>query len=760
MKIGKSILIAFVLLLSACPTQMTPKEEIITVSVKKLTDGHINQDYYYEIPYQGDMSTFYFQSDTLPPGLQMDSLGIISGTPTQDGVFNTDVNICRLSDDSIRSTQKIEIAIIEKKLTIMVHAAFDNNIDYEYEEKIGSITAFTESLKQLQNSWSTQNVQFTVLFDSQNNRTPIKDGYYALSGGDFEKDLKLEIPEVNSGSTKDVNSFIDWTYENYPADSYMYIIHSHGSGFVDTESVSTSDSTARAISSDETDEDFLTHAEIEYFLKHFIDRTGTKLDLFYPYACLMGGIELAWSIKDYSNYMLASEDSFPAEHWRIDDVIAHIGSKELNGKNIGTALCDSAFSFMPDESRKFDLSLINLNKIQGLYNEIEDFSVAALNDIREHNNLAPYNKAALYAYRMDVNQYMDLGHFMKLLSSSSGLNEAVKNEALNVITSLGSILEYQKKNAMDNCYGLSIYFPFNTQYLIDMPADTYKKNITFGSNSWVDFAELVSGGLNKDFEDDIYEPDNDKFTATPIKVNETQYHTLKFYMGADGYRKMDGDYYTIDLQEGDTVSIHVNPVFDASGLLNSPLIKYVDICTDKYPDKESLSGFNHPRNTLDSAIYFECPKSDTYFIQVYDEYEDEGPYTIEVKEWEPNYDIYEPDNDMSGASSVILVDGETQEHNFHSYFDEDWIAVDLVLGQRIQIKASSHEENAELYAYIGYYNSDTGYLYDTEYSDWRTANTLDMIYEAKQTGRHFMRMSDSSSKTDYAEYSLSIVTAP
>ena len=101
--------------------------------------------------------------------------------------------------------------------------------------------------------------------------------------------------EINSGLLSDTEAFLSWATARYPSEHYMYSIFNHGSGFTDLPP-----DTPRVlgIGFDEgSDNDRLTHNELGQamaFLKRLLGRT---VDIFYPFACLMGGVELAYEVR-------------------------------------------------------------------------------------------------------------------------------------------------------------------------------------------------------------------------------------------------------------------------------------------------------------------------------------------------------------------------------------------------------------------------------------------------------------------------------
>jgi hypothetical protein len=83
-KTSRALAVGFVVLLCVAFVGCQPQEASITASL--LPNGTVGQSYSYQL--QGDhVSTWSLMSGVLPQGIQLNSAGTLSGTPTLAGTF-------------------------------------------------------------------------------------------------------------------------------------------------------------------------------------------------------------------------------------------------------------------------------------------------------------------------------------------------------------------------------------------------------------------------------------------------------------------------------------------------------------------------------------------------------------------------------------------------------------------------------------------------------------------------------------------------
>ena len=421
--------------------------------------------------------------------------------------------------------------------TILIHIAADNNIDYSFEQNYGILSNYLATLENVKAADTGNRLKIVVLMDSYTVDTEgqlyissIIPGYYVLTGGNFNDDL---VPgtagNINSGSVAVSQAFIDWVFANgYTSDHYMYSVFNHGGGFNDNDTTGTFGISTFGIAFDENQNDSLTHYELAQITAYLKSKNGSnKIDLFYPYACLMGGTELAYEVRNNANYMLSSEQSFPADEWSYEALSAILTSTKTSGLGIGKAFCNSAYNYFVFTSpRKFTLSLIDLSKMDALYTAIDEYADAADAFIGTSSTRASYfNDAVMNSFQMDYYYYIDFGNYLDNVLATTEIDSTVKDEATNVNIALSDAVVYKQQNGCPDASGLTI-FHNNWHKVEQYSTTTYETILDFGTNYWTDYVAKVDS-LVTSITADAYESDNTYTNAKTLVLNgATQNHTL------------------------------------------------------------------------------------------------------------------------------------------------------------------------------------------------------------------------------------------
>lgn len=428
--------------------------------------------------------------------------------------------------------------------TILIHLAIDNDLDYKYEKEKGIISTILTNLESQKALDSNDSVNVLILMDCYNCDTHFQDGYYKLTGENFNSDLSVSINEINSGNPADSYSFIDWALTNYPALHYFYSIVGEGSGFDDnnidgtitqqslsSSKLSLNKTISKSIAIDNSSNDSLSHNEIGKICDYLRQKINKKIDLFFADSWLMGGIELGYEIKDSVNYLISSEEIFPIDSWSPNFISSIISNPDISAVDIGKNICDSAYQFFSAKQSNFTLSLVDLSKMNNLYSSINSFSSESINFINNDSNKAKYfNNAADTSFIMCSTfnikyYYVDLGSFFNNVINSSNIPLNIRNLATQVNSGLSNSVIYQKNYGYSLSTGLSIFHNiWNSAF--QYPPTTYRSILTFGQNQWTDYITVMDS-LTQVVEGDQYEPDDDFSSSNVMRPDASkQNHTF------------------------------------------------------------------------------------------------------------------------------------------------------------------------------------------------------------------------------------------
>lgn len=175
---------------------------------------------------------------------------------------------------------------------------------------------------------------------------------------DGELVLLSSSDDANMGSAASLTDFLVWGQNNYLAERNMLILWDHGGG------------STKGVCFDENHSfDALTLSELRTAFKNA--GLYQKFDVVGFDACLMASVETAAIVRDYADYMVASEEIVPGGGWDYK-AIAESFSNKNDPIEIGKDICDSFIEKSASDSHAAftTLSLIDLSKIDSILNEL------------------------------------------------------------------------------------------------------------------------------------------------------------------------------------------------------------------------------------------------------------------------------------------------------------------------------------------------------------------------------------------------------
>lgn len=256
--------------------------------------------------------------------------------------------------------------------------------------------------------------------------------------------------------------FIDYVYENYETDLYDLILWDHGGGPIYGYGLDEFNMKNTAMSLD-TLNDALDDTKL---------MKETKFDFIGFDACLMGSIEVAYSLKDKANYLIASEELEPGAGWNYS-FLGEI-TPETKTSEVGKIIIDEFFTYYEEGRYKgnLTLSIMDLNDVEILVEEVN----ALFNKADTAININTYSKYARKLTRETV--YGNTGRsastydLVDLMDLTNSISDEYPEEAEAVETAIKDVIVYSKDN-MSNTNGISIYFPTNNKKNVDKMLTAY-----------------------------------------------------------------------------------------------------------------------------------------------------------------------------------------------------------------------------------------------------------------------------------------------
>lgn len=341
--------------------------------------------------------------------------------------------------------------------------------------------------------------------------------YYHLSGksplllhiikdqaGQVVTDTVYRFPERNSATAASLTSAMKVTATLFPADEYGLILWSHGTGWLpqgyyDTGSISTGTSVASysPLQVDARKEDvFFINKQAFAFeggypggidpyanLVKMADETGmstrsfgsengtemeiTDLAKAFPYkpsfvifdACLMGGIEVAYQLKDTTDYVLFSPAEVLASGFPYSRIMQHIFSNPTDLVSVAQEYY-YYYNAQGGFSRSGTISLIKTSELENVASAARD--VFQVN--REKISSLNMNGIQRY-FRNNKHWFYDLGDFINQLGTAE--QAAAFTAALEQAVIYKATTPYFIDIPINRYSGVSTYIPNPTNETLD-----------------------------------------------------------------------------------------------------------------------------------------------------------------------------------------------------------------------------------------------------------------------------------------------------
>lgn len=336
----------------------------------------------------------------------------------------------------------------KKTVTFLVYMAADNNLN-EY---------INDDLNEMQRVGSTYNLNLLVHLNTRlhqqekvTKKLVVHKGYIEQYGTDKMKD---------SGDPETLISACKWALKHYPAEQFVLVLWNHGSGSINR-------TISRSVCYDDTTGNYLTDYKLVQALEQVIQVLGKKIDIIAFDACLMADLEIAYAIKNYAHYMVASQETIPGTGFGYDYALEDAAKKWVHPYQLTKMIVHAYEKEYAKITNNYTLSAINLAKLDLLTantNRIAEQLTKAL-----HKNYTETYKYIRYCIRRATRfdkKYVDMFDFYSILIkhlSNITSDPLIRNtlselleEGLNLLTN--SIIDYVHGDSYPNSHGLSIYF--------------------------------------------------------------------------------------------------------------------------------------------------------------------------------------------------------------------------------------------------------------------------------------------------------------
>ena len=138
--------------------------------------------------------------------------------------------------------------------------------------------------------------------------------------GKITSPVLQDIPKADMGDWKHLVDFVAWAKKNAPAQHYMLVVWNHGSGW--DKAHRASGIVINGISYDDETGNHMSTPDLGQALAAM-----GKTDIYASDACLMAMAEVAYQIKDYTDYIVGSEETEPGDGYTYDTLLGPLAAK-------------------------------------------------------------------------------------------------------------------------------------------------------------------------------------------------------------------------------------------------------------------------------------------------------------------------------------------------------------------------------------------------------------------------------------------------
>ena len=277
-----------------------------------------------------------------------------------------------------------------------------------------------------------------------------------------------DLGRKNTGDPNSLSDFLAWGISNFPAKKYAIILWDHGSGI-------------NGFGGDpQFSNDKLTIDEIH---QAFADAAkvmlNKKFELIGFDSCLMASVEIANSIKQFGNYMVASEEIEPQWGWDYSSILTSLTAYSTeDGSKLGKTIVDSFFKRTQSISlsqgyntqKEITMSVVNLTKISQLVNDLDNLGGYIGNKITDVTSVNSLTESIAFTERYGLTFKGDAGlvdiydlisNIEKKFPQSANLVDAVQKSLNN------TVIYKANGDSNPNAHGLSIYTPVKEDEFTD-----------------------------------------------------------------------------------------------------------------------------------------------------------------------------------------------------------------------------------------------------------------------------------------------------
>ena len=275
---------------------------------------------------------------------------------------------------------------------------------------------------------------------------------YRITNGSLE--LLHTMSGTNMAEPATLTEFIDYGYENYPADYYSMILWDHGGGAV------------LGFGADENhDYDSLSLEELgQAFQDAKLTAAGERFEWVGFDACLMAMVEVVNVMADYSDYLIASEEMEAGEGWNYACLKTLSDGTHYEGMDAAEEILNSYstyyennYQYTPD----YTMACLDLSHTQEVVLGWENLITVAHQELQNngYSKIAKMRDHAKSFGKISTSGFYDT---VDLYDITEKMASAYPEQADNLQSALDKMVVQLATN-VHGANGVAVYFPYENK---------------------------------------------------------------------------------------------------------------------------------------------------------------------------------------------------------------------------------------------------------------------------------------------------------
>ncbi len=281
-----------------------------------------------------------------------------------------------------------------------------------------------------------------------------RDADTAVVGSPIVEDLGSGI---DMGAWQELNRFIAWGQQRYPADRYAVVIWNHGAGWRSTKAP------GKAVEPRSVSIDDSTRNEIQTWQLPQSLNVSPKVEMVIFDASLMQMAEVAYELRGSTGIMVGSEESPPGEGYVYDSFLTDLAaSPSMTAKQLGQAIVTRTMATYGAHGNNTQ-SMVDLSRMETVASALDAFADQLLyrRDV---------DRAAVYSARIGAENFAyadnrDLYDYAERVRTTATTPELVASAATLQTALSQAILAEGHGSQHADAHGLAIYLPGPAAYL-------------------------------------------------------------------------------------------------------------------------------------------------------------------------------------------------------------------------------------------------------------------------------------------------------